>query len=224
MNNQESIPLAPELLVAQRRLSASLHSKMTSMALCLCLGLLGAGCGPRLATKADNVAHMPNPMLNANYSEDAEVPFVMEPKTAMADGSRQANFESESASRRTRDMADWVVSSRDNLNMPFAIVDKVNAKVYVFGVDGQLHGAAPVLLGLAQGDDVAPGVGNMRMSRISPAERTTPAGRFVATMGRNSHGKEILWVDYENAISMHPVVTSRPQRAPGATLGHSIAA
>ncbi len=129
----------------------------------------------------------------------------------MAEGSRPADFGSESASRRTRDMADWVVSSRDNLNMPFAIVDKVNAKVYVFSVDGRLHGAAPALLGLAHGDYVAPGVGNMRMSHISPAGRTTPAGRFVATMGRNSRGKEILWVNYENAISMHPVVTGRPE-------------
>jgi hypothetical protein len=200
---------------AQRRLSASLYSKMTSMALCLCLGLLGAGCGPSLATKADNVAPnvapMPSPMFNANYSKDADVPFVMAPKTAMADGSRQANFASESASRRARDMGDWVVRSRDNLNMPFAIVDKVNAEAYVFGVDGQLRGAAPVLLGLGLGDDVAPGIGNMRMSSISPAERTTPAGRFVAKMGRNAHGKEVLWVDYKNAISMHPVITSRPQ-------------
>jgi hypothetical protein len=200
-----------EPIWARRRLSGSLHSNMTGMALCLCLGLFGAGCGPRLTTKADNVTHLSNPMLRANYSENAEVPFVTAPRTAMADGSKQANFESESASRRTRDMADWVVNSRDNLNMPFAIVDKVNAKVYVFGVDGQLHGAAPALLGLAHGDYVAPGVGNMRMSRISPAGRTTPAGRFVATMGRNSRGKEILWVNYENAISMHPVVTGRPE-------------
>ncbi|WP_295395012.1 L,D-transpeptidase [uncultured Thiodictyon sp.] len=154
---------------------------------------------------------MPNPMLKADYPDDADVPFAMEPKTAMADGSKQANFESERASRRTRDMADWIVGSRDNLNMPFAIVDKANAKVYVFGVDRQLRGAAPVLLGLAQGDYVAPGVGNMRMSRISPRERTTPAGRFVAKMGRNAHGKEVLWVDYKNAISMHPVITSRPE-------------
>ena len=154
---------------------------------------------------------MPNPMLDTTYPEDAEIPFVRERQSVMADGSRQANFESEGASRRTRDMADWVVNTRDNLDMPFAIVDKVNAKVYVFGVDGHLQGAAPVLIGLAKGDYSAPGVGNMRLSRISPAERTTPAGRFVATMGRNSHGKEILWLDYENAISMHPVVTSRPE-------------
>ena len=109
-------------------------------------------------------------------------------------------------------MADWVIGSRDNLNMPFAIVDKVNAKVYVFEVDGTLHGAAPVLLGLGLGDDVAPGLNHIPMSQIPPAQRTTPAGRFVTGMGRNSDGKEILWVDYENAISMHPVMTSRPEQ------------
>lgn len=196
---------------AQLRLSASLLSNMTSMALCLFLSLLGTGCGSHLATQSDNVAHMPNPMLNANYSEKEDVPLVIEATTAMSDGSRQANFKSESASRMTRDMADWVVSSKDNLNLPFAIVDKVNAKVYVFSEDGQLYGAAPVLLGIAKGDDASPGVGNMRLSQISPAKRTTPAGRFVTKMGRNAHGKEILWLDYENAISMHPVITSNPK-------------
>jgi len=196
---------------ARRRRSGFVHANRIGRALCLCLGLLSAGCSPRLATKADNATPLSSPMLRANYSGDAEVPFVTAPITTMADGSRQANFASESASRRTREMADWVVSSRDNLNMPFAIIDKVNAKVYVFGVDGQLHGAAPALLGMAHGDYVAPGVGNMRMSHISPAGRTTPAGRFVATMGRNSRGKEILWVNYENAISMHPIVAGRPE-------------
>lgn len=205
-----NIFLADPIGKSLRRLSF-LRLNLVRLALCLSLGLLSAGCSSHLATKADNITPKPNPMLNANYSEEAEVPFVMEPKTAMADGSRRANFASESASRRTRDMADWVVSSRDNGNMPFAIVDKVNAKVYVFNADGQLQDAAPVLLGLAKGDHATPGTGQMRMSLIPPAQRTTPAGRFQATMGRNSHGKDILWVDYENAISMHPVVTSRPE-------------
>ncbi|AFL72942.1 hypothetical protein [Thiocystis violascens] len=188
---------------------------MIGTAIILCSVLLIAGCGPRLATKADDAAQMPNPMLNASYAEEAEVPFVMEPKTVRPLSSKRANFGAETASRRTRETADWVVASRDNLNLPFAIVDKVNAKVYVFSVDGQLKGAAPVLLGMGKGDGVAPGISDMRMSRIPPSDRTTPAGRFVTAMGRNSHGKEILWVDYKNSISMHPVVTSIPkQRRP----------
>jgi hypothetical protein len=204
-----TIFLADPICVPRR--SASLHLNITRLALCLGFGLLGAGCSPHLTTKADTVAPGPNPMLNADYSEDAEIPFVMESNAAMAESSGPVNFESKRASRRTREMADWVVRSKDNRNMPFAIVDKINAKVYVFDANGQLQGAAPVLLGLGLGDDVAPGVSQMRMSLIPPSQRTTPAGRFQATMGRNSHGKDILWVDYENAISMHPVVTSRPE-------------
>jgi hypothetical protein len=95
--------------------------------------------------------------------------------------------------------------------MPFAIVDKVNAKVFVFHPDGRIRGAARVLLGLAKGDDTTPGIGNRKLSNVRPEERTTPAGRFVASMGYNAHGNDVLWVDYENAVSMHRVVTSNPR-------------
>src|SRR5471032_2029500 len=46
---------------------------------------------------------------------------------------------------------------------------------------------------------------------MRPEERTTTAGRFVAALGRNFGGKEILWVDYDSAISLHPVVTTKPE-------------
>lgn len=177
----------------------------------LCLSLMGTGCTQTLATKEDNVTSMPNPMLNAAYSADADVEFVLKPIPAVAHDSGKGNFQSESASRRTRDMADWIVSSRDNLNKPFAIVDKVNAKVYAFGPDGQLYAAAPILLGLAKGDHTPPGIGEKPLSLIPPADRTTPAGRFVAAMGRNAKGTEILWLDYDISLSMHAVVKGKPQ-------------
>ncbi|MEE4202896.1 MAG: hypothetical protein V2I45_04655 [Halieaceae bacterium] len=112
-------------------------------------------------------------------------------------------------------MADWIVSSKDNLSLPFAIVDKVNAKVYVFEADGKLYGAAPVLLGLAKGDRSPPGIGDRPLSLIRPDERTTPAGRFLSTMGYNHKGKHILWLDHEQALSMHAVVkgTAKDRRA-----------
>jgi len=192
-----------------------MRTNLAGPALCLCLGLLGVGCTPLQATDMEGSARAPNPqanpMFHAAYSDNAEVPFVINPKTASADRSTWVDFQSESASAKTRDVANWVVNSDDNRNMPFAIVDKVNAKAYIFSADGQLHGAAPVLLGLARGDRSAPGIGDMPLSRIPPEERTTPAGRFLARMGRNAKGKEILWVDYEDAISMHPVITSNPE-------------
>lgn len=108
-------------------------------------------------------------------------------------------------------MADWVVDSGDNRNLPFLIIDKVQARVFVFDAHGQLRGAAAALLGMAVGDDSVPGIGERKLSSIRPEERTTPAGRFVAALDRNLHGEEILWVDYDAAISLHRVVTSQPK-------------
>ena len=118
------------------------------------------------------------------------------------------NFKLESASQDARHEADWIVGSGDNRNMPFVIIDKVEAKVFVFYANGQLRGAARALLGLALGDTSVPGIGDRKLSSIRPDERTTPAGRFVATLGRNLHGEEILWVDYATAISLHRVITT----------------
>ncbi|MFI5444259.1 hypothetical protein [Polaromonas sp. UC242_47] len=94
--------------------------------------------------------------------------------------------------------------------MPFMIVDKVHAKVLMFHADGRLQGAAPALLGLARGDDSTPGIGDRKLSTIRPEERTTPSGRFVASLGRGLRGEEFLWVDYSTALSLHRVVAGAP--------------
>lgn len=124
---------------------------------------------------------------------------------------RRADLRNNDVSREARDTANWVVDSGDNLGMPFLIIDKKQARVLVFSANGQLGGSASVLLGLAIGDDSVPGIGQQKLSSIRPQERTTPAGRFVASLARNLKGEEILWVDYQNAIAMHPVVTSNPK-------------
>ena len=85
------------------------------------------------------------------------------------------------------------------------VVDKKNAKAFVFDPRGTLQGAAPVLLGSAIGDHTVPGVGDKPLSQVRPEERTTPAGRFIAEMGVNSHGEDVVWVDYDAAVSMHRV-------------------
>jgi hypothetical protein len=108
-------------------------------------------------------------------------------------------------------MADWVIDSGDNRSLPFAIIDKMDAKVFVFDAHGRLRGAAPVLLGIARGDYTVPGIGNRKLSDIRPEERTTPAGRFVASLGYNFKGKDVLWVDFKNAVSLHRVITNNPK-------------
>jgi len=122
----------------------------------------------------------------------------------------QADFRGESASAPARRAADWVVASADNHGLPFVIVDKAAAKVFVLDARGQLQGASPALLGLAHGDRSVPGIGDRKLSAIRPEERTTPAGRFVADLGNDLGEKDILWVDYKDAISMHRVITGNP--------------
>ena len=104
----------------------------------------------------------------------------------------------------------WIRETADNQGLPFLIVDKVNAQVLVFDPEGRVLGTAPALLGLARGDVSPPGIGDRPLSAIGPADRITPAGRFVASMGENLGGKGILWIDYAAALSLHAVITTRP--------------
>jgi hypothetical protein len=105
----------------------------------------------------------------------------------------------------------WVRQSGNNAGLPFAILDKHIAQLFVFDGNGSLRGSTPVLLGLAIGDKSVPGIGSRKLSSIRPEERTTPSGRFVVALDHNLHGKEILWIDYEAAISMHPVINTNPK-------------
>jgi hypothetical protein len=129
----------------------------------------------------------------------------------VVDRLQRASFAREQPSRDARQVADWVLDSADNHGLPFVIVDKVRARVFVFDALGKLRGAAAALLGLGRGDEAIPGIGDMPLASIRPKDRTTPAGRFVASLDRNLQGKEILWVDYDTAVSMHPVATGKPQ-------------
>jgi hypothetical protein len=177
----------------------------------LCLGLLAGGLAPPAATAAEDAAQLSNPNRSLDAHDDAATVFTIERQPVEADVPKRAIFDLERASSAARKTADWVVDSGDNRNLPFAIVDKADAKVFVFDPGGRLRGAAPALLGMAPGDASVPGIGTRAMSLIRPEERTTPSGRFVATLGRNLRGKEILWVDYDNAISLHPVVKGTPK-------------
>ena len=134
-----------------------------------------------------------------------------DPQAEIENNLKRAHFAREHATSEVRHLADWVVDSGDSQGMPFVLIDKQNAKLYVFNADGRVRGAAPVLLGLARGDDSVPGIGERELRDIPPHDRTTPAGRFVAEIGRNFSGKEIVWVDYASAVSMHRVVKGTPQ-------------
>jgi hypothetical protein len=65
----------------------------------------------------------------------------------------------------------------------------------------------PVLIGVAVGDEATPGIGSKNLAEIGPAEKTTPAGRFLARYGRAAGRQKVLWVDYATSVALHPIPT-----------------
>jgi hypothetical protein len=138
------------------------------------------------------------------------------PAHAAESRAREA-LDGQRASAEARMVSQWALAVGKVRGRPFAVVDKKDARIFVFGADGRLAGTAPVLLGSARGDDSAPGVARRTMSGIAIQERTTPAGRFESEPGHNDKGEPIVWVDYDAAVAIHrlrpaPVFERRPER------------
>ena len=124
---------------------------------------------------------------------------------------RGADFRRESPSSDARRLADWVAVSGDNQRRFFVVIDKKNTRVFVFNADATLRGATPVLIGAAVGDDSIEGIGSRPIALVESHERTTPAGRFEGERGRNASGEDVIWVDYDAAVSMHRVRANEPK-------------
>ncbi len=161
------------------------------------------------ADEASDDATVTPPQASAAVAHFAELAPNPVPKLANFDGAQPPDD--------VRKLADWIVTSDDNRGVNFVIVEKPQAQVFVFDAKGNILGMAPCLVGLQPGDNSAPGVGTMALAQITPNMRTTPAGRFVASLGPDLGKKDVLWVDYANAISLHRVVNNvraeqRPER------------
>lgn len=108
---------------------------------------------------------------------------------------------SEAATR----VADWIAASGDNGSLPYIIVDKTAASLLLFDAKGKPLGEVPILIGIALGDEASPGIGAKNLAEIGPAERTTPAGRFLAKFGLAAGRQKVLWVDYATSVALHPI-------------------
>ncbi|WP_332777484.1 hypothetical protein [Polaromonas sp.] len=160
------------------------------------VALPGPATGVALPGPATGVA-LPGPATGAAQTQQAP---------------RFANFLGEEASAEVRHIANWVVDSGDNSQLFFVIIDKKNTRVFVFDSSGNLRGATPVLIGSAIGDEAVAGIGRRPIAEVQPHERTTSAGRFMGESGRNASGEDVVWVDYDAAVSMHRVRTVEPSQ------------
>jgi len=132
------------------------------------------------------------------------------------------DFGTERVSDDARYAAQQVVVTDDHRHRPFAIVDKRDARLYVFDADGRLGGASAVLLGLTPGDTAITDIAKRRPASLAPNERSTPAGRFESQPGHNDKGEAIVWVDYAASLAIHrlrpsPASEHRAERMASAT-------
>jgi hypothetical protein len=135
----------------------------------------------------------------------ASAPQISQPAAPKSAPVLHAQFGEHEPSNDARLMANWVLQSRDNADMSFVVVDKKDARVYVFDNTGHLKADSAALLGQAVGDDSVPGIGEKPLKEVKLEEKTTPAGRFIAEIGENAGHEDVVWVSYDLAVSMHRV-------------------
>ena len=178
--------------------------KSTVVAAAFCLAVAMASFPSSSALADDTVA--------AEGADAAPAPESQPSRTASLSPHqpKRADLRGQAASDLVARTADWVTDSRDNHAMPFVIVDKAEAKVFVFNPEGGLVGTAWALIGFAPGDDSVEGIGTMPLKAITPQMRTTPAGRFVSALGHDLGTLNVLWVDYPDAVSLHRVINTNP--------------
>jgi hypothetical protein len=174
----------------------------------LALGLAGALLAWPAATFVMKQLR-PAPPVVAKHTTPSPVQPVVQ-AAAPVPRSGKADFGKARISKQARQLAQWVMAGWDHNGRPFAILDKRQAQVLVFSADGKLQATTPVLLGYAAGDDSVAGIGLRPIAQVRPSERTTPAGRFVAQPGKNAGHEDVLWVDYDAAVSMHRVRVTNP--------------
>ena len=121
------------------------------------------------------------------------------------------HFAGERVSDDARHAAGQVLDAADNQGQPFAIVDKRDARIYVFDATGRLLGASAALLGLTPGDHAVPDIAQRTPASLAPDERTTPAGRFASEPGHNDKGEAIVWVDYDASLAIHRLRPAPPR-------------
>lgn len=173
------------------------------------LGWLGMVTSSALPAAAKRAAATPAKSPAKSVKADEPPAPAIAGGPVRADGDRLAIMAVQSDAARR--VAAWVVAAKDNGGRPYAIIDKPTASLLLFNGKGVLVGQAPVLLGIGVGDDSTPGVGGKELADIGPAERTTPAGRYVAKFGRAFGKQRVLWVDYANSVAMHAVITTHKQ-------------
>jgi hypothetical protein len=131
---------------------------------------------------------------------------------AAATAAKRTDLRAGGISAEAEHVARWVGHSGDHRGLPFAIVDKANAKLHAFNGAGTLVRTTPVLVGMGIGDALPPGTHDLDMYQLKPWQRVTPAGRFVGELERKGRNESIVWVYPDAGIAIHKMPTRKTKQ------------
>lgn len=118
------------------------------------------------------------------------------------------DFAGQEVSDDARRLVGWVLRSNDHARTNFIVIDKKHARIHVFDSMASMSASGPILLGGMPGDEAIPAIGSRPLAQVRPEERITPAGRFVAERGQNDRAEDVVWISYDDALSIHRVLTT----------------
>ena len=156
-------------------------------------GVLAALCSTWLMS-LPAVAHTAQPLQQA-------MPELLPPSAAPALPSPSPAPVSQAAA----ELLSWIAQTGNHAGAPYVVVDKRQARVWVFDAQHRILGASPALLGLTVGDREAADITRRDVTRLSKDARITPAGRFASEPGVNVQGEDVVWLDYEAGLALHRV-------------------
>lgn len=108
-------------------------------------------------------------------------------------------------SQAAAELLSWIDQTGNHAGAPYVVVDKHQARVWVFDAQHRLLGASPALLGLTVGDREVADITRRDVTRLSKDARITPAGRFASEPGVNVQGEDVIWLDYAAGLALHRV-------------------
>lgn len=117
----------------------------------------------------------------------------------------------------------WIAHTANNEGRPYVVVDKRQARVWVFDAQHRPLASSAALLGLTAGDHEVADIRTRNVAKLTRDARITPAGRFVTEPGINLQGEDVVWLDYDAGLAMHRVRPGLAQASRNKRLAEGVA-
>lgn len=117
-----------------------------------------------------------------------------------------ADFKGVAYSADARIVADWMLRNNRHESGPFMVADKTEGVMYAFDRYGVLIAKSAALYGKTRSDSLTEKQAAMSISRVTNADKVTPAGLFRAKGVDTVYGRGVAFAEYaKTRLSVHQV-------------------